>query len=192
MRKLAAVTTRSFSSSPLLTSTSPSPRRPSVTSRGSKRPSPLSSRTSARLPVSITALSGAVDDRVLLAAENLRLDIHVRPQDQIGVGQLDAHARRARLAIDLRIDDRHMAGEGAIGKAARSDLDRLADAQPRIIMLGDIDQRPDDRKIGDAEQHLAGLGLHSVDGVALENDAVARRGPGDARRHAPAPWRSRR
>src|SRR5215472_15710347 len=58
IRKLAEVTTASPSDTPWVTSTKPPPRRPSFTSRGSKRPSPLSTRTAWRVPLSRTALSG--------------------------------------------------------------------------------------------------------------------------------------
>src|SRR5439155_17520265 len=58
IRKLADVTTGSSSARPSRTSTEPSPRWPSLTSRGSNRPSPLSTSTACRLPLSSTALSG--------------------------------------------------------------------------------------------------------------------------------------
>src|SRR5258707_14271555 len=60
IRKFAETTTLSFSASPSLISTRPAPRRPSLTSRGSKRPSPLSSSTICRSPLSITALLDTV------------------------------------------------------------------------------------------------------------------------------------
>src|SRR6185437_563872 len=58
IRKLAETTTGSPSATPSRTSTYPPPRWPSLTSRGSKRPCPLSTSTACRLPVSRTALSG--------------------------------------------------------------------------------------------------------------------------------------
>ena len=58
IRKFAATTTFSPAVTPLVTSTKPSPRRPSLTGRGSKRPSPRSTCTICRLPLSMTA-----DDR---------------------------------------------------------------------------------------------------------------------------------
>src|SRR6185312_1983420 len=58
MRKFAATTTRSPAEMPLRISVKPPPCVPTLTSRGSKRPSPLSRITTWRVPVSITALSG--------------------------------------------------------------------------------------------------------------------------------------
>src|SRR6202040_3829763 len=58
IRKFAETTTGSPSATPCRTSIYPEPRRPSLTSRGSKRPCPLSTNTACLLPVSITALSG--------------------------------------------------------------------------------------------------------------------------------------
>src|SRR5207245_8011523 len=60
IRKFAETTTLSFSAIPSLISTKPAPRRPSLTARGSKRPSPLSSRTICRSPLSMTALLATV------------------------------------------------------------------------------------------------------------------------------------
>ena len=58
IRKFARVTTWSPSLSPDSASTKPSPRTPSFTSRGSKRPSPSATSTTCRLPLLITAESG--------------------------------------------------------------------------------------------------------------------------------------
>src|SRR5215210_1471733 len=58
IRKLAERTIASPSSTPCRTSTYPEPRCPSLTSRGSKRPSPLSINTACRVPLSSTELSG--------------------------------------------------------------------------------------------------------------------------------------
>ena len=60
IRKLARVTTVSPSFTPDSTSTKPSPRVPSFTSRGSKRPSPSATSTTCRVPLSMTAESGTV------------------------------------------------------------------------------------------------------------------------------------
>src|ERR1700722_12131459 len=58
IRKLAETTTGSPSATPPRTWPYPPPRCPSFTSRGSKRPCPLSTRTICLLPLSSTALSG--------------------------------------------------------------------------------------------------------------------------------------
>src|SRR5829696_292207 len=60
IRKLAETTTASPSATPSRTSTKPLPRRPGLTSRGSNRPSLLSTSTTWRVPVSMMALSGTV------------------------------------------------------------------------------------------------------------------------------------
>src|SRR5205807_2371794 len=58
IKKVAEVTTSSPLPTPSRTSTYPSLRRPSLTGRGSKRPSPLTISTTWRAPLSITALTG--------------------------------------------------------------------------------------------------------------------------------------
>src|SRR4051794_14975004 len=58
IRKLAESTIASPSATPCRTSTYPEPRCPSLTSRGSKRPSPLSINTACRVPLSSTEFSG--------------------------------------------------------------------------------------------------------------------------------------
>src|SRR5439155_13250197 len=58
IRKLPSTTTLSPSWMPSRTSTYSAPRRPSLTSRGSNRPSPRSTITTCRLPLSMTELFG--------------------------------------------------------------------------------------------------------------------------------------
>src|SRR5262249_1766175 len=58
IRKVAETTTSSPLLTPSMISTKPSPRRPVLTARGSKRPAPFATSTTWRVPLSITALSG--------------------------------------------------------------------------------------------------------------------------------------
>jgi hypothetical protein len=60
IRKLAATTTCSPSFTPSMTSTYVSLRAPSLTSRGSKRPSPFWISTIWRVPLSMTADTGTL------------------------------------------------------------------------------------------------------------------------------------
>ena len=106
MRKLPLTTTLSPSATPLTTSTKPSPRRPALISRGSKRPSPRSSKTTCRLPLSMTALEGTAMTSSVGARRDLDVAIHVRQQREVGVRQLDAHAHGAGFFHQMRIDDR--------------------------------------------------------------------------------------
>src|SRR5262249_39222860 len=68
IKNVAEVTTSSPALSPSSTSTYPSPRRPSLTGRGSNRPSPFATRTTVRFPLSIIALAGTAMTGVLSPA----------------------------------------------------------------------------------------------------------------------------
>ena len=135
----------------------------------------------------------AVDDRVfrdgdnglLAAAFDHDIGIHVRAQDRVGIGELDAHARRPRLLVQHRIDEADLPGKGAVGIAARRDHHLLAGGDQTEIAFGHVGQHPDHRKIGDAEQHVARLRLHAFDDIVLGDVAVARRGPYDGQRAFP-------
>jgi hypothetical protein len=114
------------------------------------------------------------------------IDIHVVDQHQIRIVQFDAQAPGSRLLVDLRIDDVDLPGEFAAGKAAGFHGRRLPHRQHPHVALGHIDDGPDDRMVGDPEQHVARLRPHALDGIALEHDAVARRSPLNGNGNRPA------
>ena len=118
-------------------------------------------------------------DRLIGAGGDIDIGIHVRQQREIRIGQLDAHAYRARFLHQVRVDHRDLAVEDAARMGARRHLDRLARLQRADVALGDIGHHPNHRVIGDAEQNIAGLEALAVDGIALEDHAVARRRPVD-------------
>src|SRR5207247_11259033 len=97
----------------------------------------------------------------------------------IRIRQFDPDTRGARVAVHLRIDDRNLAGELAIRKAARLQNDRLSDRDDAEVALRDVHHRPDDGRVGNPEQDVPGLRAHSLDGIALENDTVTRGRPID-------------
>ena len=65
------------------------------------------------------------DNGLLGAGGNVHIGIHVRQQREVRIGQLDAHAHRARFFHQVWIDDGHLAGEDATRMGARRHLDRL-------------------------------------------------------------------
>ena len=120
------------------------------------------------------------------AGVDLGIDIHVVKQQQFRIGQFDAHARRARLLVDLRVDDVDLPREFAPGKAPRAHQCALADDDATEVTFGNVHDSPHHRMIGNPEQGLAGLCAHAFDDIAFENDPVARRGPFDSDRNVPA------
>ena len=101
---------------------------------GSLRP------VSTAIEISVTIWGGVVGTRTVIGK-----------QGEIGVGEFDAHTRRARLAVDLRIDHTDLSGKYAPRKTARPYGHGLSDPHRTEVSLGDIDKGPHHGGVGDAE-----------------------------------------
>ena len=96
------------------------------------------------------------------------------------VGEFDPHAHRARRRIEMRIDQRDLARESSLRRScAREPSTGWPSRDGSEVALGDIDQRPNNRVVGDAKQHVAGHDPHALEDVTLKHNTVARRGPGE-------------
>ena len=99
----------------------------------------------------------------------------------IGIGELDAYARRAGLHVQIRIDGPNVASEESV-RVRATRTRHLAVAARSQVALGDIGHDPDDGQIGEAEQGVAGLNPHALNDIRLQDVTVTRRGPGDGQR----------
>src|SRR3981081_555204 len=117
--------------------------------------------------------------RLRAAGVDLRVHIHVGKQDRIRIGQLDPKTGCPRVSADLRIDHADFADEFAARITSGAHHDRLTDRNGAEVTLRNVDHRPNDGRVRDAKQYVAGLRPHSLDRIALENDAVAWRRPFD-------------
>ena len=125
----------------------------------------------------MTALSGAVSAFSLDAGGDLYLGIHISPQQPVGVRQFDPDARRSRLHIEMRINQRDLPLEGSIWVSPWSHVDLLSRRNQGDVPLGDVSQHPDQGMIDDAKQHVPRRGAHAVNRRPLQDMAVLRRGP---------------
>ena len=99
------------SATPLLTSTKPSPVRPALISRGSKRPVAEIQQDDLAVAVVDDGACRHRDDVLVGAGRDLDVAVHVRQQREVGVRQLDTHPHRARFLHQMRIDNRYGATE---------------------------------------------------------------------------------
>ena len=111
-------------------------------------------------------------DSVLAIPESAVLDSGVRQSVLIDKGEGRFEPREVKL--------------GHRGSGFVEIRQGLADGDGAEIAFGNVDQRPHDGVVGDPEQDAARLDTHSLDRVALENDAVARCGPLDRCRYGSA------
>ena len=122
-------------------------------------------------------------DRRFRSRRDFDVGIHIRPQQFVGIWQLDAYPRGPRLRVHMRVDQRDRAGENAIRIGARPHRYFLPDRYQAEIAFGDIGDHPYDLMIGDTEQNRAGCGPHAVHGGAFQNLAILRRKPWHGESH---------
>src|SRR6185437_9549902 len=127
--------------------------------------------------------AGNRQHRALRARRDFDVGIHIGSQQLIGVRQLDAYPGGPRLRVHMRVDQRDLAVENAIGIGARSHRCFLPDRYQRQVTFGDIGYYPYDLMIGDAEQNRTGCGPHAVDGSTFQDLSILRGKPWHRKSH---------
>ena len=100
-----------------------------------------------------------------------------------GVGDLDAHPRRAGLLADRRVDEGDAAGERPVRIGLDGDRRRLADRDGARSCSKTSAMHPDRRDVGDPVERLARHEAHALERQFFDHRAAHRRGD----RHLPAP-----
>ena len=154
-------------------------------SRGSKRPSPRSSKTTWRLPLSMTALAGTA-----MTFRSAPVAISTSPymsgsSARSGFGSSTRTFTVRVSFIEMRIDHRYGAAERSAGMSPRRDHDLLACLDGGDVAFGHIRHHPNLRVIGDPEPDVAGLEALTVAPIAFEDHAIDRRAIFECVRHAP-------
>ena len=96
-------------------------------------------------------------DRLARPGVDLRVDVHVVQQREVGVRQFDADARGTGLLVDLGIDHLDLSRKLAPGKAPGPHGRHLAFGDHAEIAFRDVDQRPHHGMIRDPKHHAARL-----------------------------------
>ncbi len=109
----------------------------------------------------------------------LHVAVHRGPQQHAGVGQLDAHARRARARIERRVDEHDLAGEGLVGIGDDAQFRLLAEMHEAELLLEHVGKNPHRGQVGDLEQHLAGHETHALHARLLQHHAARARAIGE-------------